>query len=85
MPTSKRLIRTVETQPEAVYENIVTFDFFGRPETQELKAKHLPTNKTSNTKTKKVYKNGHLWKLQNFANNQDLWVTTTTNARGQLT
>lgn len=32
-----------------------------------------------------MYKNGHSWKLQNFAKNQDLWVTTTTNARGQLT
>src|SRR5690606_8732385 len=65
------------------YNYTYTFDNLGRVLTEEKKVTGV--NGTDAVKTKNVYKNGYLWKLQNAATNTDLKVYNSFNQRGQVT
>ncbi len=60
-----------------------TYDALGRELTEEKIV--AGPNGTDTFKTKNVYKNGYLWKLQNTATNTDLKVYNSFNQRGQVT
>lgn len=60
-----------------------TFDNLGRVLTEEKKV--IGASGTDAAKTKNVYKNGYLWKLQNAITNTDLKVYNSFNERGQAT
>lgn len=60
-----------------------TYDALGRQLTEEKIV--AGSNGTDSFKTKNVYKNGYLWKLQNATTNTDLKVYNSINQRGQVT
>lgn len=80
----KRIIAKKYTTPLGfTYNYTYTFDNLGRVLTEEKKV--TGASGTDAVKTKNVYKNGYLWKLQNAATNTDLKVYNSFNQRGQVT
>lgn len=86
--TTKQLKTTIETlypvgstTPIATFTKELTFDLFGRVDTETSTSSAF--SKSSTKTMKRVYQNGVLWKLFDGANLK--WQANTTNARGQLT
>ena len=80
----KRITAKKYTTPLGfTYNYTYTFDNLGRVLTEEKKV--TGASGTDAVKTKNVYKNGYLWKLQNAATNTDLKIYNSFNQRGQVT
>lgn len=82
---NKRLAKTVETTPQAVFtKEVLTFDDFGRVFTEKTTA--TAHGKSSTTTTCNLYKNGVLWQIRDTnATGKLLWEVDAENARGQVT
>jgi len=80
--TSKRISKTVETTPYAVFTKDFTYDGFGRSDTETSTA--AAGGKSSSKVIKNTYKNGSHWQIVDNATSIILWQTNTVNARGQL-
>lgn len=66
------------------FEYNYTYDFLGRINTEEKKV--LKNNQLVDVvKTKNIYKNGYLWKIQNTADDKILKTYDSFNSQGQLT
>lgn len=79
----KRITKTVETTPYAVFTKELTYDGFGRINTETSKAE--AGGKSSSKTVKSTYKYGSHWQILDNATSAVLWQTTAVNARGQLT
>jgi len=80
---SKRVNKTVETTPYAVFTKDFTYDEFGRTNTETSNA--ATGGKSSSKTIKNTYKNGSHWQILDNATSAVLWQANTVNARGQLT
>jgi RHS repeat-associated protein len=80
---SKRISKTVETTPYAVFTKDFTYDGFGLADTETLTA--ATGGKSSSKVIKNTYKNGSHWQITDNATSAVLWQTNTVNAKGQLT
>lgn len=83
--TYKRVVSTIETNTYATYTKNLTYDAYGRIDTEESEARLLSNNKFSKIKIKNTYANGQLKNVNDFTSNEELWNITGLNARGQLT
>ena len=81
--SNKRLTSSVETTPYASFTKQLTYDAFGRVNTETSTA--AAVGKSSTKTLQHTYKNGQPWQIIDTANSQVLWQTNTINARGQLT
>ena len=79
---TKRLASSVETTPYATFTKQLTYDAFGRVNTETSIAG--AAGKTSSKTIQHTYKNGAHWQLKDNTTQQVLWQTNTINARGQL-
>lgn len=80
----KRITAKKYTTPVGfTYTYNYTFDNLGRVLTEEKKV--TGASGTDIFKTKNIFKNGYLWKLQNASTNTDLKVYNTFNEREQVT
>jgi RHS repeat-associated protein len=79
----KRLKKTTETIPNAVFTKEITYDEFGREETTSLKA--VAYGKTNETKIKNAYKNGYHWQVSDGLTHQVLVSKEGMNEFGFLT
>ncbi|MDR7209615.1 FG-GAP-like repeat-containing protein [Flavobacterium piscis] len=79
---TKRLVSSVETTPYATFTKQLTYDAFGRVNTETSTAG--AAGKTSSKTIQYTYKNGSHWQLKDNTSQQVLWQTNLTNARGQL-
>ncbi|KRD11546.1 hypothetical protein ASE21_07510 [Flavobacterium sp. Root901] len=81
--TYKRIVKTIETTPYTSFTKEVTYDDFGRIDTETSTA---VAGGTTTTKTiKNTYKNGSPWQIIDNNTNVVLWQANAINARGQLT
>ncbi|MEN9907652.1 MAG: hypothetical protein RLZZ540_793 [Bacteroidota bacterium] len=80
---NKRLESSVETTPYATFTKQLTYDAFGRLDTETSIAS--AAGKSSSKTVQHTYKNAQPWQIIDTANSQVLWQTNTVNARGQLT
>ncbi|MBA0883035.1 FG-GAP-like repeat-containing protein [Flavobacterium undicola] len=80
---NKRLTSSIETTPYATFTKQLTYDAFGRLNTETSIAS--AAGKSSSKTVQHTYKNGKPWQIIDAANSQVLWQTNTVNARGQLT
>ncbi|MFH7015999.1 FG-GAP-like repeat-containing protein [Flavobacterium sp. FlaQc-47] len=80
---SKRISKTVETSPYAVFTKMFTYDGFGRPYTETSTAE--AGGKSSSKTIKKTYTNGLFKQLLDNETNAILWKVNTTDPRGQST
>lgn len=78
----KRIIKSIETTPFAVFTKLISYDAFGRVELETSTAS--AGGKSSSKTVKNVYKNGAHWQILDNANSAVLWQVNTVNARGQL-
>ena len=81
--SNKRLTSLVETTPYASFTKQLTYDAFGRVNTETSTA--AAAGKSSTKTVQHTYKNGQHWQIIDTSNSQVLWQTNTINARGQLT
>ncbi|MDD5150456.1 MAG: FG-GAP-like repeat-containing protein [Flavobacterium sp.] len=81
--SNKRLASSVETTPYASFTKQLTYDDFGRVNTETSIAS--AAGKSSAKTVQHTYKNGQPWQMIDTANSQVLWQTNTVNPRGQLT
>lgn len=81
--SNKRLTSSVETTPYASFTKQLTYDAFGRVNTETSTA--TAAGKSSTKTLQHTYKNGQPWQIIDTSNSQVLWQTNTINARGQLT
>jgi len=80
----KRIItKKYTTAQNFTYTYNYTYDALGRQLTEEKMV--TGANGSDSFKTKNIFKNGYLWKLQNANNSTDLKVYNTFNIRGQVT
>ncbi|OYX25843.1 MAG: hypothetical protein B7Z06_06635 [Flavobacteriales bacterium 32-35-8] len=80
--SNKRLVSSVETTPYATFTKQLTYDAFGRVNTETSIAS--AAGKSSAKTVQHTYKNGQPWQIIDTANSQVLWQTNTVNSRGQL-
>ena len=83
--TYKRITKTVEATPYAVFTKELAYDTYGRALTETSTAVISATQKSSIKKVKHTYQNGFPWQILDDATQQVLWQTNTLNERGQLT
>lgn len=81
---SKRLNQTIEQTPYASFTKQLTYDAFGRINTESSTAQVFSNNKSSSKTIKHVYANGFPWQILDNTTLAVLWQTNTVNARGQL-
>lgn len=81
--TSRQLNKTVETLPFATFTKELTFDTFGRVNTELSKGE--AHGKISTKTIKHNYQNGIDIELTDNTTNQSLWRTNSVDARGQFT
>ncbi|MDP5202019.1 RHS repeat-associated core domain-containing protein [Flavobacterium sp. DG2-3] len=79
----KRLYKTTETTPYAVFVKEMSFDTQGRVEKETSMAS--ASGKASSKTVKNIYQNGFPWQIVDDATQQVLWQTNSLNERGQLT
>ncbi|WP_299112096.1 RHS repeat-associated core domain-containing protein [uncultured Winogradskyella sp.] len=80
-----RLTSFTESNSYAEFTKQLTYDDFGRVDTEEYYGKLLSNGKTSTKKVKNVYQNGVLKTIKDFNTNNNIWNATGVNSRGQLT
>ncbi len=80
----KRLNQTIEQTPYASFTKQLTYDAFGRINTESSTAQVFSNNKSSSKTIKHVYSNGFPWQILDNTTLAVLWQTNTVNARGQL-
>ncbi|MFH7012563.1 RHS repeat-associated core domain-containing protein [Flavobacterium sp. FlaQc-52] len=78
----KRLFKTTETTPYAIFVKQLSFDTFGRVDKETSTA--TAAGKTSAKTVKNTYQNGFPWQIVDDSTQQVLWQTNTLNERGQL-
>lgn len=81
--SNKKLASYVETTPYAIFTKEMSYDAFGRLDTETSTAN--AAGKTSVKTVQHTYKNGRPWQIIDTATSQILWQTNTVNASGQLT
>jgi RHS repeat-associated protein len=80
----KRLNQTFEQTPYVSFTKQLTYDAFGRINTESSTAQVLSNNKSSSKTIKHVYANGFPWQILDNTTLAVLWQTNTVNSRGQL-
>ncbi|TEB45446.1 hypothetical protein D0809_00065 [Flavobacterium circumlabens] len=80
---SKRITKTTEQTPYAVFTKEFSYDGFGRVASEKSSA--TAGGKSSSKTIKNTYKNGAHWQILDNDTNAVLWQTNAVNARGQLT
>ncbi|MFB3386619.1 RHS repeat-associated core domain-containing protein [Flavobacterium sp. LAR06] len=80
--TLKRLFKTTETTPYAVFVKQLTYDSLGRIDKETSTA--TAAGKTSSKTVKNTYQNGFPWQILDDATQAVLWQSNTLNERGQL-
>ncbi|KOP39077.1 hypothetical protein DBB36_21525 [Flavobacterium sp. WLB] len=80
--TFKRLYKTTETTPYAVFVKQQTFDALARIEKETSTA--TASGKTSSKTVKNTYQNGFPWQILDDTTQQVLWQANSLNERGQL-
>ncbi|MFH6945048.1 RHS repeat-associated core domain-containing protein [Flavobacterium sp. FlaQc-50] len=80
--TLKRLFKTTETTPYAIFVKQLSFDVLGRVEKETSTA--TAAGKTSAKTVKNTYQNGFPWQIVDDSTQQVLWQSNTLNERGQL-
>jgi len=78
---TKQLKQTIETLPYATFTKNLTFDTFGRVDTETTTG--VAHGKTSTKTIKHTYKNGSKWQM--LDGTTVIWQANTVNAKGQLT
>jgi RHS repeat-associated protein len=78
----KRVSKTTETTPYAVFIKELTYDTYGRADKETSTASI--SGKSSSKKLKHTYQNGFAWQIVDDATQQVLWQTNSLNERGQL-
>ncbi|SFD47396.1 RHS repeat-associated core domain-containing protein [Flavobacterium phragmitis] len=79
----KRISKTTESTPYAVFTKELAYDTYGRALTETSTA--TISGKSSSKKVKHTYTNGYAWQILDDATQQVLWQTNSLNERGQLT
>ncbi|WP_347053734.1 RHS repeat-associated core domain-containing protein [Flavobacterium olei] len=79
----KRLYKTTETTPYAVFVKEMSFDTQGRVEKETSTAS--ASGKTSSKTIKNIYQNGFPWQIVDNETQQVLWQSNSLNERAQLT
>lgn len=79
---AKRIQQTVETTPYATFSKNLTYDAFGRIDTETSTAQI--SGQSSGKTIKYIYKNGFSWQILDNSNSAVLWQTNTVNAKGQI-
>lgn len=79
----KRISKTIENTPYAVFTKELTYDTFGRADKETSTASI--SGKSSSKVLKHTYQNGFAWQIVDDATQQVLWQTNSLNERGQLT
>jgi len=79
----KRLYRTTETTPYAVFVKEMSFDTQGRVEKETSTAS--ASGKSSSKTIKNIYQNGFPWQIVDNETQQVLWQSNSLNERAQLT
>ncbi len=80
-----RLVQTHEKTPYAQFFKKITYDDFGRIDTEHSYAKLLRNNKFSSKKIKNSYQNGALKTITDSNSGELLWSIEGINSRGQAT
>lgn len=78
----KRLFKTTETTPYAVFVKQLAYDSLGRVDKETSMA--TAVGKTSSKTIKNTYQNGFPWQILDDATQTVLWQSNTLNERGQL-
>jgi RHS repeat-associated protein len=78
----KRLFKTTEATPYAVFVKELTFDNLGRTDKETSTAN--AAGKSSSKTVRNTYQNGFPWQILDDATQQVLWQSNTLNERGQL-
>lgn len=78
----KRLFKTTETTPYAIFVKQLSFDALGRVDKETSAA--TAAGKTSVKTIKNTYQNGFPWQIVDDNTQQVLWQSNTLNERGQL-
>ncbi|WP_264524401.1 RHS repeat-associated core domain-containing protein [Flavobacterium sp. N502536] len=78
----KKLFKTTETTPYAVFVKQLTYDSLGRVDKETSTA--TAAGKTSSKTIKNTYQNGFPWQILDDATQTVLWQSNTLNERGQL-
>ncbi|WP_426484979.1 RHS repeat-associated core domain-containing protein [Flavobacterium sp. 2] len=81
----KRLSKTTETTPYAVFVKELAFDSLGRLDKETSTATEIASSKTSTRTIKSKYQNGFPWQMVDDVTQQVLWQTNSADERGQLT
>lgn len=81
----QRLNFTSETNTYAQFTKQLSYDTFGRIDTEENYAKLLANGKSSIKKVKNTYQNGALKTISDNATQEIIWNVNELNARGQAT
>lgn len=81
----KRIEKVTESNTTAKYEKRVSYDTYGRVDTETLSTRSLLDGTDSWVKTKNSYDTaGILNEIRDFTTNTTIWKTNEENARGQL-
>ncbi len=81
-----RLKKTTEANSYVTFTKEVTYDTFGRIDTEEYYSKLLLNNRSTIKKIKNTYQNGGLIRINHVGgSNESLWTLNELNARGQIT
>jgi RHS repeat-associated protein len=80
----KRIISSAEKTPQAIFENNIEYDAFGRPYKENKKAINLSDGKFSEKKIRNTYQFGYDYQIIDDVSNKVLRQINTVNARGQL-
>ncbi|MEN2416228.1 FG-GAP-like repeat-containing protein [Flavobacterium mesophilum] len=81
----KRLSKTTETTPYAVFVKELAFDSLGRLDKETSTATEIASGKKSTRTIKSKYQNGFPWQMVDDVTQQVLWQTNSADERGQLT
>jgi YD repeat-containing protein len=81
----KRLIGTVEDNLHAQFTKTLTYDSFGRINTETSEAKNKANNKVANKTLRNNYQYGQIKDIFDNVTGRPIWQISTLNARGQVT
>ncbi|MBF4472943.1 RHS repeat domain-containing protein [Flavobacterium sp. HJJ] len=82
--SSKRIIKSMETTPFAIFTKTLTYDAFGRVDKETSKAEAKIGGKSSSKTMMNTYSYGQLYMLIDDTSHRPKLQTNTVNARGQL-
>ncbi|MEO8237473.1 MAG: RHS repeat-associated core domain-containing protein [Flavobacterium sp.] len=81
---SKRITKSTETTPFAIFTKTITYDAFGRIDKETSKAEAIIGGKSSSKTMQNTYRYGQFYMLIDDTSHRPKLQTNTVNARGQL-